>query len=421
LDSAINVNLQKNSSGSLGAFISVFANLKLVRTSISLGLLAIIAGCSSVGFPQVSNPFQNLSAPAPLDGVMPGEGQVLGTGAVSVAMLLPLSGDVASVGQSMANSAKLAMDFIAQSPNIGSNITLTIMDTAGNPSVAAARASEAIRGGASIILGPLKAESVRAAGSVARSSGIPLIGFSNNSGAASQGVYLLNVLPETEVKRSLAYAQSQGRQAFAAIIPNTEFGNIQNGAFRQASADLGIAVRAIYRFSNEGEARGVVDQILPFLSSGAIDTVFLPDRATASSFGVLLEEAGLDKDNITIIGSLDWSGDLQIPQTAFLVGAVYPAVDEAGLAALRPAYEAQFGAAPHALSTISYTAVLLSNSQTLSQSQPRYAQNVLTRPSGFNGRDGLFRFFGDGRSQYALVMKQVVIGGSQRIDEPLIP
>ncbi len=160
---------------------------------------------------------------------------------------------------------------------------------------------------------------------------------------------------------------------------------------------------------------------MPFLSSGAIDTVFLPDRATASSFGVLLEEAGLDKDNITIIGSLDWSGDLQIPQTAFLIGAIYPAVDESGLAALRPAYEAQFGAAPHALSTISYTAVLLANSQTLSQSQPRYAQNVLTRPSGFNGRDGLFRFFGDGRSQYALVMKQVVIGGSQRIDEPLIP
>lgn len=420
MDSAIYVTLQKKAS-SFGAHIARFARLKPTKITVGAVLLAAITGCSSVGFPQVSNPFQTLPAPAPLDGVMPGEGQVLGTGAVNVAMLLPLSGDVASVGQSMANAAKLAMDFIAQSPNIGSNITLTIMDTAGNPSVAAARASEAIRGGASVILGPLKAESVRAAGAVARSSGIPLIGFSNNSGAASQGVYLLNVLPETEVKRSLAYAQSQGRQAFAAIIPNTEFGNIQNGAFRQASGDLGIAVRAIYRFSNEGEARGVIDQILPFLSSGAIDTVFLPDRATASSFGVLMEEAGLDKDNITIIGSLDWSGDLQIPQTAFLVGAVYPAVDEAGLAALRPAYEAQFGATPHALSTISYTAVLLSNSQTLSQSQPRYAQNVLTRPSGFNGRDGLFRFFGDGRSQYALVMKQVVIGGSQRIDEPLIP
>lgn len=395
---------------------------KWAAFATGMGILAQVSGCANLSFPNISNPFPTTTqAPLPIQTLPTLTGQTLGNGPVRVALLLPLTGSVASVGISMSNAAKLAMDFIEQSPNVGTNITLIIKDTAGDAATAAAKASEAIGEGASLILGPLRSESVRAAGAVARAAGVSLIGFSNNSRAASPGVYLLNVLAETEVKRSLAYAQSQGRQAFSAIIPNTEFGRIQEGAFRQAAADLGIAVRSIYHFSNEVEARESIAQMVPFLQSGSIDALFMPDRSTASSFGVLLEEAGVEKTNLQIIGSLNWSGDIVIAQTPYLVGAIFPAVDESGLAALRPAYEAQFGAAPHALSTISYTAVLLSNSQSLSQSQPPYNQIALTSPSGFNGRDGLFRFLGNGRSEYALVIKQVTNGGSQGIDVAKIP
>ncbi len=397
------------------------ARISLARAGAVLGTLGLVSACSSLNFPQISSPFPANETPLSLQNLPMAEGETVGTGPVRVALLLPLSGDVASVGQSMANGAKMAMEFIQQSPNISSNITLIIKDTGGNPAIAASKASEAVREGAKLILGPLRAESVRAAGAVAQSSGIPLIGFSNNSGAAAPGVYLLNVLPETEVRRSLSYAQSIGRQAFAAIIPNTEFGRIQEGAFRQAASDLGVAVRAVYNFSNEAEARNAVAQIMPFLQSGSIDALFIPDRATASSFGALMEEAGIDRSNLQIIGSLDWAGELRIPQTPFLIGAIYPAVDDAGLAALTPAYEAQYGTPPHALATISYTAALLANSQSLSQSLPPYDRNQLTRPSGFNGRDGLFRFLADGRSQYALVIKQVMAGSVQTVDGAKIP
>ncbi len=390
---------------------TLLRTFRVVSFVVGMGILAQLSGCSGISLPPISNPFPNFgdttTLPGPIQTLPAIAGQSYGSGPVRVALLLPLSGDIAGVGQSMSNAAQLAMDFIEQSPSIGSNITLIIKDTAGNSSIAAAKASEAINEGASLILGPLRADSVRAAGAVASSSGIPLIGFSNNTGAASPGVYLLNVLPETEVKRSLAYAQSQGKQSIAAIIPNTEFGQIQEAALRQAAASLGMAVRGIYRFSNEIEARDTVAQIVPFLKAGAIDTLFIPDRSTASSFGVLLEEAEIDKSNLLLIGSLDWAGDIRIHQTQFLVGAIYPSVDEGGLAALRPSYEAKFGVPPHALSTISYTAVLLANSQSLSQSQPRYQRDQLIRPSGFNGRDGLFRFLADGRSEYAMVSNRL--------------
>ena len=349
-------------------------------------------------------------------------GEPIGNGPVRVALLLPVTGDLANVGISMANGARLAMNFIQSSPNVGQNITLVLKDTRGDATIAGQVASEAVREGASLILGPLRAESVRAAGAIARSSGTTLIGFSNNSGAASPGVYLLNVLPEGEVRRSLSYAKSQGRQAFAAIVPNTAFGQIQGGAFRQAVADLGLNAKAVYTFSNETEARQAVEQVAPLIQSGQIDAVFLPDRATAPSFGSLFESTGIVRTSITIVGSADWNNDPAIAQNQFLVGAVYPAIDEAGMQALLPDYQRTFGGAvPHPFATIAYTATLLANSSALSQSTPKYDQTQLTRPSGFNGRDGLFRFLPDGRSEYALTIKQVVPGGASVVDAAKLP
>jgi ABC-type branched-subunit amino acid transport system substrate-binding protein len=378
------------------------------------GVASLLAGCSNFSFgPNNITTRNTANAPA--------RDQITGTGTVKVALILPLTGDVASVGTSMANGAQLAIDYIQSNAQIENNISLLVKDSQSDAGMASRQASAAVSEGASLILGPLKADSVRAAGAVARSAGIPLIGFSNNSGAASPGVYLLNVLPETEVRRSLAYAQSQGRRAFAAVVPTTDFGRIQEVAFQQAVSDLGLNARAVYTFSNETEARSALDQVAQQIKAGAIDALFLPDRATAPSFGVLLETATIDRSKMTIMGSADWDNDIKIASTAFLTGAVYPAVDDAGMNALRPNYVARFGGEPHAFASIAYTAVLLANSATLSMATPPYSAALLTRASGFNGRDGLFRFLPDGRCQYALVMKQVVVGGAQKVDSAKLP
>lgn len=395
----------------------------IVRVGAIVALAAITA-CSNFSFgPSVSTrnvgpglqPTDQLALPT-------AAGEPIGNGPVRVALLLPVTGDVANVGISMANGARLAMEFVQSNPNVTDNITLVLKDTRGDPATATRMASEAVSEGASLILGPLRAESVRAVSAVARTAGIPVIGFSNNSGAASPGTYLLNVLPEGEVRRSLSYAKSKGRQAFAAIVPNTDFGRIQDGAFRQAVSDLGLNARAVYTFSNETEARAAVEQVIPLIQAGQVDAVFMPDRATAPSFGVLFEAANLDRNSVTLIGSADWSNDPNISQTAFLVGSVYPAIDEAGMQALLPQYQQRFGGAvPHPFATIAYTATLLANSSALSMGTPKYDRTQLTRSSGFNGRDGLFRFLADGRSEYALTMKQVAVGGSVVVDSANLP
>ena len=388
----------------------------ILRLGAGLSALALLSACDTTGF--------NFG---PLDDRGAGQGNgpmaaggSFGQGPVRVALLLPLSGDpaLANVGISMANAAQLAMDYILASPKIGDNITLVLMDTGASANGAAQRAREAVSEGASLILGPLKGDQVQAAGAVARSAGIPLIGFSNNAAAAAPGVYLLNVLPEVEVHRSLVYATSHGRKAIAAIFPNSDFGRNQQAAFDRATAQLGLTAKGSFIFGSDAEARIAVGQAAGLIQSGAVDTLFLPDRASAPALAAQLQQAGVLQGKVLLIGSADWDTDAAIMQTPYLVGAVYPSVDDTGFQAMKPDYIAKFGASPHPLSTIAYTATILANASALSMSNPRYTVAELTLPGGFNGRDGVFRFLPDGRSEYALIMKQVVAGGAQRVDGP---
>jgi len=389
-------------------------------------ILAQVAGCATGGggggfgtsrqIDPVTQPaFGETSVlPAP-------QGQVVGTGPVRVALLLPLSGDpgLAQVGQSMGNAATLAMEAIGRSTGTANNIHLVIKDTGGNAVAARNAAAAAITEGARLIIGPLQAASVQAAGGVARASGVPLIGFSNNSGAASQGIYLLNVLPETEALRSVGYAMSLGRKSFAVVTSRTSSGEVNLAAFRAAASQLGANVTSIFQFdgSSEEDFRNAVSQLIPLIQTGVIDALYLPERLFAPSAAVLMESAQLDKSTFTILGSADWDGDVKVAQTAFLDGALFPAVDPAGYDRLSRAYQTQFGMPPHRLATLASTAVKLANHSLLAGTNPPYQTDQLINSRGFLGDDGGVRFFRNGTNIHQLVIKRLQInGGPQVVD-----
>jgi branched-chain amino acid transport system substrate-binding protein len=344
--------------------------------------------------------------------------QSFGRGPVKVALLLPLSGDngLASVGHSLANASRLAIGFIEAHPNIAENITINLRDTGSTAQGAAAAANAAVSEGARLILGPLAADQVTAAGAVARSAGLPLIGFSNNPKLAGPGVYLLGVLPDMEMKRSMNWLMAQGRRGIAGVFPATEFGQAQELAFRQQAVATGFAPQAIYTFSSPGEAQQIVNQALPQIQKGMIDALFLPDRASAPGFAALLAQAGISPDMVQLVGSADWEGDPAIAGASQLSGAIYPTVDPAGMAAISADYQRQFGTQPHPLATIAYTATILANVNTLSMANPPYNAALMTSPTGFNGRDGVFRFLGNGKSEYALAIKRIAPGGAQMVE-----
>ena len=387
----------------------------------AVGLFALTA-CSPLQFGSRTLDFSGWgdAPPAPMQPATTptGPAQTFGRGPVQVALLLPLTGDpgLAPVGQSLANASRQAIAFIEANPNIAENITISLRDTGSTVAGATAAASAAIAEGAKLILGPLKADAVTAVGAVARSGGVPVIGFSNNPTAASPGVYLLSVLPDMEMKRSLNWVKQQGRRGIAGVFPATDYGQAQQTAFRQQAIIAGFAPSAVYTFSSVEEAQQIVNQALPQIRTGMIDTLYLPDRATAPSFGVLLAQAGIAPDAVQIVGSADWEGDPTIAGAAQLAGAIYPAVDPSGMAAISADYQRQFASQPHALATIAYTATILANVNTLSMATPPYNPVLMTSAQGFNGRDGVFRFLGNGRAEYALVIKKIAPGGAQIVE-----
>lgn len=391
----------------------------LSRLAAGAGLF-ILAACSPSAGPGAPH---GRDFPAPLAQPIAGpaphaqaQGEVIGTGPVRVALILPLSGqgNASGVGRAMANGARLAMDFAARG---GANtIHIVLKDSGPEEARARAAAQEAVSEGASLILGPLRASAVREAGAVAVAASIPLIGFSNTAGAARPGVYLLSVLPEAEIMRVLSYARAQGRRSAAALVPANAYGEEMGAAFQRAASELGVPVRGVFAFSNEAQARERIEQLVPQVMAGQIDTLFIPDRATAPSFGILLAAAQVPRERIAILGSSDWAGDGAIAAQPYLTGAFFAAIDQSGLAAIAPQYRQRFGGEPHQLATIAYSAVLLASNPVLANAAPRYGPQMLLSPSGFSGRDGLFRFHHDGRGEYGLAINRVSPGGAEMVE-----
>lgn len=379
-----------------------------VKTLLGALLGLTVLACSPTA--RVEPPVPSLPATPQLPAMAPAQGEIIGTGPVRVALILPLSGSAASVGRSMANGARLAIE---QAPS--PTIHLVLKDAGPSAETARAATSQALAEGAELILGPLTAESVAIAGAVAKSYETPLIGFSSTSRVATDGVYLLSVLPEAEIMRALGFARAQGRAAIAAILPDTPLGNAQAEALRQAAGETGMRIVGIEMFADEAQARRAVERLAPAMRSNLVDILYIPDAATAPSLGILLEAGRVPRQRILVIGSADWEGDAAIAAQSYLSGAVYPAIDPAGLEALAGPYGARFGSAPHPLATLAYSAVMVANTPALSLATPPFGNGLLS-PAGFTGRDGPLRFHFDGRGEYGLALRQVGPGGATTIE-----
>src|SRR6266852_5564741 len=221
------------------------------RTAVGLILGAPLLGACA-GVQQSLSQFSN-SGPAQ-------EPLVAGTGQVKVGLILPLSapGNAGVAAQSMKNAAEMALAEF-QNPNI----QLLIKDDAGNPQGAQQGTQQALDEGAEMILGPLFALSVPATAQLTRAKGVNVIAFSTDSSVAGRGIYLLSFLPESDVNRIVEYAASTGKRSFAACLPDNAYGNVVEGAFKQAVARRGGRVVALEKYGTDrtGPARTVAQSL----------------------------------------------------------------------------------------------------------------------------------------------------------------
>src|SRR3569833_2747485 len=162
----------------------------------------ILSGCQSVVPRGRPAPIKRppVTRPVPVQQPTVEQGIPTDTARHRVALLVPLSGPDAGVGQSLANATQLALlDFRNE------QLRVTTYDTNAG---AAAAAQHAIADGNPLTLGPLLAKDVRAVMPVARGAGVPVISFSNYAGVAGNGAYLMGNLPTQSISRVVDYAQT---------------------------------------------------------------------------------------------------------------------------------------------------------------------------------------------------------------------
>jgi len=348
------------------------------------------------------------STPPPQMANQPPPSASIGTGEIRVGLILPLSaqGNAGVAAQSMKNAAELALAEFKQP-----NVQLLVKDDGGSPQGAQAAAQQAIAEGAEIIIGPLFAQSVGAVGQVARQRGIPVIAFSTDASVATRGVYLLSFLPESDVKRIVDYAMSNGKRSFAALLPDNAYGNVVEAAFQQEVARRGGRVIALEKYPLDA-ARMAEPVRRVAQAANQVDAIFIPDGADAVPQVVQsLAAAGVTK-RVQLLGTGLWD-DPRIMSNAQLQGGWFAAPDAVGYRSFAQRYRARYGQEPVRTATLSYDAVALVAALVKMQGPQRFTEQVLTNSSGFSGIDGVFRFRADGLNERGLAVLRVAPGGGQ--------
>jgi Periplasmic binding protein len=385
---------------------------KPTRRRAIAGLLAttgaLLTGCS-----QTSQYLTTGSAP---QSAQTPQAATIGGGQVKAGLILPLSasGNAGVAGVAMRNAAEMAL---AEFNN--PNIQLLVKDDGGTAEAARQGAQQALDEGAQIILGPLFAQSVGFVGQAARARNVPVIAFSTDANVASNGVYLLSFLPESDVDRIVQYAASTGKHSYVALIPDNPYGTVVEAAFKQAVARRnGSQIVALERYPHDKAGMAPLIQNAAQASARA-DVLFIPDGGDAVPDVVSAIVAdGVNIKRLQLLGTGLWD-DPRIYATPTLDGGCYAAPDGVGYRNFSTRYRARYSQDPVRTATLAYDAVALIAALVKTQGAQPFTQQILTNPSGFSGIDGLFRFRADGTNDRGLAVLKVATSGAQIVSPAL--
>lgn len=320
---------------------------------------------------------------------------------VKVALLLPLSGPNAALGQAMQNAAQLALFDLGDN-----NFQLLPRDTGNTDEGAMKAAQDAVASGAQLIIGPLFAAQIQAVRQTALAANIAVMPLSTDTSLASANTYVMGFAPEQQVARVIAYAAAHGSKQYAALVPNTPYGRLVAVAFQQAVQQNGGTVVATDSYDPATGAD--LPQALQDLANhaAATDTLFLPESGNdLARIAGQLTSAGFDPQRVRRVGTGLWDVVDLGQQAPFLQGAWYAASDPAVRNRFITSYATAYGQDPPRLATLAYDATALA--AVLARRNNGFDTASLTNPNGFAGLDGIFRLGADGHVERGLAVLQV--------------
>jgi branched-chain amino acid transport system substrate-binding protein len=355
--------------------------------------------------------------PAPPPGPPgPGPATTPTAGPAKVALLVPLSGANAELGQALLDAAQLALFEIG-----GERLVLIPRDTGGNAAGAASAARAVVGDGARLILGPLLAPEVEAVKPIAREAHINVIAFSTVTSLAGGNVYLIGFLPRQEVVREVGYARQRGLDRFAALAPNSPYGHLMADALQEVAANSGGAVSKIEFFDpRAADASPAIQRLLPAGAAegsaapasvsppaAAFDALLLPEGgARLRQIARQFRAASGDAKPVQLLGSGLWDTP-DIGSEPALVGGWFASSPPEPRQDFERRFSATYGHNPPRLASLGYDAAALAAVLARGEGGEPFSQQAILNPSGFTGVNGLFRFTPAGLVQRGLAVLEV--------------
>jgi len=367
---------------------------------------APIANPQSPYYGRAPQPPNSASAPSP----------PVAAGPQKVALLLPLSGANAELGQAILDAAQLALFETG-----GDRLTLLPRDTGGNAAGAATAARAVIGEGVQLILGPLLAPEVEAVKPIARDAHLNVIAFSTVTNLVGGNVFLMGFLPRQEVVREVGYARQRGLNRFAALAPNSPYGHLAADALQEAASASGGTVTKV-EFFDPGAA-DPAPAIQRLLSRGggpeggaaaaasnsppSFDALLLPEGgAKLKQIARQVKAPGGDPKPVQLLGSGLWDVP-DIGGEPALYGGWFAASPPEARQDFDQRFSATYGHRPPRLASLGYDAAALAGVLARGQGGEPFSQQAILNPSGFTGVDGLFRFTPNGLVQRGLAVLEV--------------
>jgi ABC-type branched-subunit amino acid transport system substrate-binding protein len=375
---------------------------RLAVAGLALGL-ALSACAAPRPAPSQSNATvpQQVVIPTPEPIPLPGAARA------RIGLLLPLSGENAEIGQALLQAAQLALFDTTED-----RIALVVRDVGASPTSAVAAANEMVREGVDLVLGPLLANSVKAVTPVMRGAGINVVSFSTDRGVAGQNIFVMGVMPNLQVERIIGYASRQGLRRFAALLPQSPYGQVVTGALQAAASRANASVVSIQFYDPATfDVSPALAQIGQFAAAGGvIDALLIPeggDRLRAIL--PLLASYNIDPVQIRLLGSALWDNQGLFAEPA-LAGGWFAAPDPQAWRVFANHYRSVYGQEPPRLASIAYDATLLAAILAANPYGADFSVAALTQPSGFSGIDGIFRFNGNGTVERGLAIMEIGYG-----------
>lgn len=323
---------------------------------------------------------------------------------IKVALLLPLSGSHKNLGINMLQAAQLSLF-----ENANNRLELVIRDTKGTPDGTLEAIHSIIHDDIKFVVGPLLSSCTKSIIPTVNKLKIPMITFSTNLSLILDGIIVFGWDIVEQLNRILVYIKRENIKNIAAVLPNSQYGQILEKELKEISLSNKISLKKVifYEYNSNN-----LSSIAESLSKMDIQGIFFPEGGNVLSLFISsLRYYDVDLDQTKLIGIGQWDTN-EIKKTK-AIGSWFVSTPIDTRYHIERKFIENFETTLKRPSTLSFDAILLISE--LVKRNPNFSYRELIDPKGFFGLNGIFRILPSGITERGLAIYELTNYGIRTI------